>query len=189
MKTKVAIILSLVLFAFAAFGQSSMTVSVLTGYTMTAFEDQESAAGTLPIGVQVGYKVNPVIEVGAEFNMALGGFTFESEEYGVTETLTFNQTIIGAFGKYTLGSSNIQPFGKVGIGMYSGNSKVEWKGGVGSEGEGSAEVDIDSAIGFSVGVGVTMTKSLFAEFNYHIVTREKMGMNTWAVLLGYKIIK
>ena len=186
MKTRIAIALFVVLFAFTAFAQSNLSVSVLTGYTMTAFEDQESAAGTLPIGVQVGYKVNPSLVVGGEFNMPLGGFSFEDEFYGMKVSSTINQNLIGAFAKYTLGSGNLQPFVKVGAGQYFGNrsAEVEYMGEKESE-----DFDIESAFGFSIGAGASLTPSIFAEFNYHLVNREDAGMNTWSVLVGYKIIK
>lgn len=106
----------------AVFAQQNFTVAAVTGYTMSAFEDQEDAAGTLPLGVQVGYKATPDLEVGAEINYALGGFGFEADYGDGKLTTTFNQTIFGVFGKYHFGKGTMKPYGKLGLGYYMGDA-------------------------------------------------------------------
>ena len=191
MKTTVFIVMFALIFSASIFAQNRFTVAALTGYTMSAFEDQEDAAGTLPIGVQVGYKAAPNLEVGAEFNYALGGFDFETDYLGAKLTTSFNQTIFGIFGKYHFTENILKPYAKLGIGYYTGDIDLEyeWEG---DKQSGTSEVD--PAIGFNLGAGLIQSaKGFFAEFNYHIVTRkvegESGGMNSWAILVGYKFIR
>jgi opacity protein-like surface antigen len=182
----------------AAFSQGNTTLAITTGYTMSAYEDQEDAAGTLPIGLQLGYMASPNLQVGLEVNNALAGFTWQLKDEGINIESTFNQTIIGAYGKFFLGSSNVKPYVKGGVGYFLGDNETKLE----ILDESTTEkVKIDPAIGFMVGGGVTLTKKLFLEFNYNIVSRkladssadeefgdtsnEKMGMNTWSVLVGY----
>ncbi|MCU0644225.1 MAG: hypothetical protein MUC94_08170 [bacterium] len=49
MKTTVFIVMFALLCSVVAFAQNKFTVAALTGYTMSAFEDQEDAAGTLKL--------------------------------------------------------------------------------------------------------------------------------------------
>ena len=191
MRTTVLTVMFASLFSTAIFAQSRFTVSALTGYTMSAFEDQEDAAGTLPIGVLVGYKAAPNLEVGVELNHALGGFGFEFDYSGTKITTTFNQTIFGVFGKYHFTENILKPYAKLGVGYYTGNADVEYELNGDKQ---SSTSDIDSAIGFSLGAGLIQSaKGFFAEFNYHIVSRkvegESGGMNSWAILIGYKFIR
>jgi opacity protein-like surface antigen len=191
MRTTVLTVMFASLFSTAIFAQSRFTVSALTGYTMSAFEDQEDAAGTLPIGVLVGYKAAPNLEVGVELNHALGGFGFEFDYSGTKITTTFNQTIFGVFGKYHFTENILKPYAKLGVGYYTGNADVEYELNGDKQ---SSTGDIDSAIGFNLGAGLIQSaKGFFAEFNYHIVTRkvegESGGMNSWAILIGYKFIR
>ena len=171
--------------------ENKFTVSAVGGYAMSAFEDQDDAAGALPVGVLVGYKLKPNLVVGGELNMALGGFSWELEQAGYKITSTANQTLIGAFGKYYFSEGQYVPYGKVGVGMYTGDgeAKVEYQGQSQKE-----TIKIDSAIGFNVGGGVLLPdKGIFAEFVYHIVSREasgeSSGMNYWAIQVGYQIIR
>lgn len=186
MKVRAIVLALLMVLASVATAQSNFTVALLTGYTMTSFEDQEDAAGTLPIAVRVSKALKPNLEVGLEGNYALGGFGFESDWEGETMTTTFDQTIIDAFAKYSVGNSKLQPYLKGGLGFFMGNAKSE----LGDEEE---TTDIDSGIGFILGAGAELTPKIFAEFNYNIVSRdiedESFGMNTWSVLVGYKIIQ
>jgi hypothetical protein len=189
MKTRNAIVLCVVvLFAVAGFAQQNMTVSLFTGYTMTAFENQESAAGTIPLGVSIGFKAAPALEIGGEFFYPLGGYEFKVEDMYSSEsyTVTHNQMMAGAYGKYCLGEGSMKPFLKAGVGYYFGNSKSELGGQ-------SFTADVDGAIGFNVGGGIQMESGLFAGFIYNIVNRgsgdEKSGANTWALTIGYQIIK
>ncbi|HOH08338.1 MAG TPA: hypothetical protein PLF89_12500, partial [bacterium] len=66
MKIRSAVALMLALLVGAGMAQTNNTFSVYTGYTMSAFEDQEDAAGTLPLGIQFGFNVAPNVEVGLE---------------------------------------------------------------------------------------------------------------------------
>jgi hypothetical protein len=183
MKTRNVIALcAVVLFAAAGFAQQNMTVSLFTGYTMSAFEDQESAAGTLPLAASIGFKAAPALEIGGEFFYPLGGYQFETDILGTKLTTTFNQMMAGAYGKYCLGEGATKPFLKAGVGYYFGNVKLE------SEGE-SDSADMDGAIGFNVGGGIQMDSGLSLGFTYNIVTREEVGMNFWAATIGYQIIK
>ena len=177
----------LVLLSTTVFAKG-LSVAVTSGYIMTAFEDQEEAAGTLPIGIQVGMKATPSLEVGLEVNNALGGFVYELDFLGTTAETTMNQTIASLYAKYFLGSSKMKPFVKAGVGMFTGNGNVKMSFlGV----EDDEDFDIDSGVGFIVGAGLHITKAIFTEFNYNIVNRgsegETSGMNTWSVLVGYKI--
>ncbi len=186
MKFKLLIVIGSLLMSVSVYGQSKFTVAALAGYGLSAFENQESSAGTIPLGVQLGYQVTPSLEAGAEVNLALGGYQFQDEFDEFDMTTTFNQTIIGAFGKYYFGQGNFKPFARVGLGYYLGDAKVEIE-------DESESVDIDPAIGFNIGAGLINHKGIFAEFTYHIVSRksygESFGMNNWSVMIGYKFIR
>ena len=148
---------------------------------MSAFEDQESAAGCILAGASLGFKVMPSMQIGAEFQYPFG-YKFEGEDEGVKWTATMNQMLVGAFAKFFFGSGNIMPFVKAGLGYYMGNMK--WEGG-----GMSGDEDVESKIGFNFGGGVLHNSGFFAEFNYHMVTREDASMNAWAAMVGYQIIK
>ncbi len=171
--------------------ESQFTVSAVGGYAMSAFEDQDDAAGALPVGVQVGYKFKPNFILGGEVNLAVGGFSWEMEESGYKITTTANQTLIGAFGKYYFSEGTYLPYGRAGVGMYTGDGEVK------AEYQGQSQkqtLNIDSAFGFNIGGGVLLPeKGIFAEFIYHIVSREvegeSSGMNYWAIQVGYQFIK
>lgn len=191
MKATIFIVMFALLFSVATFAQNKFTVAALTGYTMSAFEDQEDAAGTLPIGVQVGYKAKPNLEVGAELYNALGGFDFEIDYGGPTLKTSINQTIFGVFGKYYFTENILKPYARLGVGYYTGNIDLEYEW-AGDKQSGTSEVD--PAIGLNLGAGLIQSdKGFFAEFNYHIVTRkvegESGGMNSWVILIGYKFIQ
>jgi hypothetical protein len=150
---------------------------------MTAFQDQGSAAGAIPLGVSLGFKTAPELEVGGEFFYPLGGYKFESTQFDVKVTSTFNQMMVGAYGKYLLGSGNTKPFLKAGIGYYMGDAKIE------ATGYPSETSKIKSAVGFNVGGGIQTESGMSIGFTYNIVKREEMGMNTWGVVVGYPLIK
>jgi opacity protein-like surface antigen len=199
MKRNGMIFLVMFIMASATFAQGNTSLAITTGYTMSAFKDQEDAAGTLPIGLQLGYLASPNVQIGLEVSNALAGFTWQLKDEGINIESTFNQTIIDVYGKLFLGSSNVKPYIKGGVGYFLGDNetKVEILGQKATE-----KVKMDPNIGFTVGGGVTLTKKLFLEFNYNIVSRkaadsaslgdelvgasnEKVGMNTWSVLVGY----
>ncbi len=199
---KISLVLLAVLSTLSVAFAQGTSVAVISGYTMSAFEDQEDAAGTLPVGVQLGYKASPNLQVGLEVNHLLGGLTWQGEFLGATLDQTFNQTIISAYAKYFLGEGTVKPFVKGGVGYFMGDLKQVYK--YNGE-EDTDDIKIDPAIGFIVGGGVTLTRSIFVEFNYNLVSRkfakesssdlmssasseesEKFGMNTWSILVGYK---
>ena len=189
--TKLLMILLVLCFVSSAVYSQGLGLSVFAGYAMSAFEDQDDAAGTIPVGVRVSKQMAPKIDVGAEFLYPIGGFKFEVQEsyWGQTYSydLTINQMLIGAFAKMILSEGGMSPYAKAGVGMYMGNAKAE--------GDGIDEdVDIDSAIGFNVGAGINLSsKPMYIEFNYHIVSRktegadEATGANFWNIILGYNI--
>jgi hypothetical protein len=189
MKTRIGLVLCLVLILAAAVSaQQNLTLSVFAGYSMSAFENQGSAAGAIPLGVSLGVKASPELTVGGEFFYPLGGYKFGYTDSNVHVTSTFTQMMIGAFGKYLVGSGNIKPFLKAGIGYYFGDEKVE------ADGYSTVTDKVKGAVGFNVGGGIQMESGLSFGFTYNIVSREiisgrKMGMNTWAVLVGYPLIK
>jgi hypothetical protein len=183
MKTRNVIALcAVVLFTAAGFAQQNTIVSIFTGYTMTAFENQSSAAGTLPVGASIGIKAAPALEIGGEFFYPIGGYQFKMEDSDGSITTTFNQMMAGAYLKYYIGESSIKPFLKGGGGYYFGNTKIE-------SGDLSYTSDRKGAVGFNVGGGIQWYSGLYLGFTYNIVTREDLGMNTWAVTIGYQIIK
>jgi len=173
---------------------AQVNLNVFTGYSLSAFEDQEEAASAIPLGVAVGYKVMPQLEVGGEVNLALPGYAFESTIYGVDFTTTFHQNLFGVYGRYYLPLQTVSPFLKAGVGLYTGNITMEGE----FMGEKmDEELDMDSAVGFNFGAGVMLKKGFYGEFNYTIVNRasseddedgsgESFGANTWAIQLGYR---
>jgi len=184
MKIRTGIVLCVILLiAVAGFAQTKPIVSGLAGYTMSAFEGQGSAAGTLALGASVGLKATPALEVGGEFVYPISGYKFE-EDAGIfgKVTTTINQMLIGAYGKYFVGTGNLKPFLKAGLGYYTGKPKVEMSGD-------SETAELKSAVGFNFGGGVQTEKGLFAMFTYNIVKRESAGYNCWSVLVGYQIVK
>lgn len=205
MKLRLATVFVLALMVGAGFAQGQFAVNFFTGYTMTAFEDQDDAAGTLPLGVQLGYMATPQLEIGLEVSDALGGFTFELEdEFGKMES-TVNYMVFGLYGRYFLSEANMKPFLKAGVGMFTGNIDVKSESEFGDH---DWEVKYKSGIGFTVGGGVLFNNQFFAGFDYNIVSREmdvddseieamsassededseKVGWNTWAVKVGYRV--
>jgi opacity protein-like surface antigen len=207
MKTRNVLILLLAVFVGAGMAQSNTSLGIYTGYTMTAFEDQDDAAGTLPVGVQLGFKVTPSFEVGLEASNALGGFIWKLDFFGIESESTFDYTILSAYGKYSLSQEKLAPYLKGGVGYFMGDvtTKVSYMGE-----EESATSKIDPAIGFVLGGGVDFNKRFFAEFSYNLVSRksgeelsdeedfemmsasdedgsdEAWGMNTWTVKVGYR---
>ena len=184
MKTRIGLATGMALFlAATASAQYHLKVAACAGYSLSAFEDQGSAAGAIPLGVSVGFDAAPALEVGGEFIYPLGGYQFESTQFDVKVKSTFNQMMAGAYGKYLLGSGNTRPFLKAGVGYYMGDAKVE------PTGYPSATEKIKSAVGFNVGGGLQLESGISVGFTYNIVKREEMGMNTWGVMVGYPLIR
>jgi hypothetical protein len=184
MKTRIVLVLGMVLvLAAAVSAQKNAKLTVYTGYSMTAFENQGSAAGAIPLGVSVGVQVAPAIVAGGEFFYPLGGYKFESTEYNIKVSSTFNQMMVGAFGKYLLGSGSTKLFLKGGIGYYFGDVKAE------ATGFPTVTEKVKAALGINAGAGIQMDNGLSLGATFNIVKRESTGMNTWAVLVGYSILK
>ena len=183
MKTRIGLVLGMVLILAAAASAQNLKLTAYAGYSMSAFENQGSAAGTIPLGLSLGFKAAPALEVGGEFFYPVGGYQFELKEATAKVTTTFNQMMAGGYGRYVLGSGHTKPFLKAGIGYYMGDVKFEVEGGE------SDTAKLDGAIGFNIGGGILMQSGLSLGFTYNIVTREKAGMNTWAILVGYPLIR
>ncbi len=207
MKIKTLLALMLAVFVGVGAAQTNNTFSVYTGYTMSAFEDQEEAAGTLPLGIQFGFNVAPNVEVGLEAFNAIGGYKYEADFFGVETETAFNSTIISGYGKYYVSQANLSPFIKAGVGYFLGDAKIKMSY-MGEEEED--DMKIDPAIGFILGAGVDFNKNFFAEFNYNIVSRksgeedtdegdfelmkaaaeedsdDSWGMNSWTIKVGYR---
>jgi hypothetical protein len=173
-----------------AAGASAQTkLAAFVGYGQSAFEDQDDAAGYIPLGLQGLIELSPGMSVGAEINFAIVPFTWTYEDFEDAEGKV-TQTIIAALAKYEIGQGNMRPHVRGGIGMYTG--KVEY---VDHPYYGDAEEDFKSTIGFNIGGGVTADwgydRFWLAEFVYHIVSREfdyegaeSFGANNWAIQLG-----
>jgi len=186
---KKLLIMCLALGLVAGTASAQMKLAGFVGYGQSAFEDQEDAAGYVPIGVQGLYELSPGLNIGLEINIAAVPFTWTVEGYDDAEQ-KITQTIIGALGKYEIGQGNIRPHVRGGLGMYMGKLDVtDWPL------LGDYDESYKSAIGFNFGGGVTadwgMDKFWLAEFVYHIVSREldvegaeSGGANNWAIQLG-----
>jgi hypothetical protein len=173
-----------------AAGASAQTkLAAFVGYGQSAFEDQDDAAGYIPLGIQGLLELSPGMSVGAEINFAVVPFTWTYEDFEDAE-VRITQTIISALAKYEIGQGDLRPHVCGGLGIYMG--KIEytdhplW---------GDAEEDFKSAIGFNIGGGITADwgydRFWLAEFVYHIVEREEdvdngdsFGANNWAIQLG-----
>ena len=206
MKIRNAVALMLAIFVGVGMAQTNNTFSIYTGYTMSAFEDQEEAAGTFPLGIQFGFNVAPNVEVGLEAFNAIGGYKFEEDFFSVETETAFNSTIISGYGKYYISQASLSPFIKAGVGYFLGDASVKISY---MDEEQKEDMKIDPAIGFILGAGVDFNKNFFAEFNYNIVSRksgedsdegdfelkksaakdeseDSWGMNTWTIKVGYR---
>lgn len=190
MKNVVLILVISALFVLPCIAKENVSVSAYTGYTMTAYENQDESAGTLPIGASIGYMVSSNFEIGANLTFALGGFSFIEEVAGATHTITVTHLVAGVNGKYYLPLQGIKPYLKAGAGYFSGhaNYEVETTGGSTTD----TIYGIDGNIGFTVGAGIITKIGIFVGFDYNIVSRkwegsdDSAGMDTWAVLFGYQ---
>jgi hypothetical protein len=170
---------------------------------MSAYEDQKSAEGAIPFGLQIGYMVIPGLEVGFEFNHLLGGLTWEKRStYSLQlQQYTYSQTIHSAYVKLYEGHGKVKLFYKGGVGYFMGDIKHTYKF---HDDEIAYIYPLESGVGFTLGTGLNVDK-MFLEFDYNIVSRaygrrpgtledsmsdhdndDKVGMNTWSVLIGYK---
>lgn len=198
--------------------EAQVSVGVYAGFGQSSFDDDSfgeggslEQAGYIPAGLQVGFNLPKMtfgtIYLGAEIDYALVPFTFEmSDDVGNgNEKLAdfkINQMIIGALVKVKFGNNNIKPFIRLGGGAYTGGAEIEYtdefKKLVLEEYEQSLEdeeIDFKSAFGFNIGAGadfqIGSTTAIFAEFVYHMVSREideegaeSFGANNWAAHVG-----
>jgi hypothetical protein len=162
-------------------GTAQIAVGIQIGYAQSVFEDHESKSGAIPLGVTVGTSCIPGLEVGGEFNTLLSPFVLDVKDLDIDFEPT--QTIIGVYGKYFYPLPGVSPYGRLGVGYYTGS----WD-------EGEYSGDYEGAVGFSVGVGATTMIGIYGEFVYHIVSRkgdwegaESMGANNWGIHAGYRI--
>ena len=159
------------------------------------------AKGAIPFGLQIGYMVFPSIQVGFEVNHLLNGLTWEKRNLYYLRQNTYSQSIHSVYVKVYEGNGKVKLFYKGGFGYFMGDYKDTIK----SNGyEVTYIYPIESAIGFIVGGGMNVG-NIFLEFDYNIVSRvygrradtlegsssvrkadDKVGMNTWSVLIGYK---
>jgi len=183
------------------YGKEKASITVLSGYTTSAYEDQQGAKGAIPFGLQIGYMVFPSIHVGFEVNHLLNGLTWEKRNLYYLRQNTYSQTIHSVYVKVYEGYGKVKLFWKGGLGYFMGDiiNTDKYDGG-----EETYYYPIESGIGFTLGVGLSVNK-ISLEFDYNIVSRvygrragtldgssnvrkhdEKVGMNSWSVLIGYK---
>jgi hypothetical protein len=184
------VLIAMIAVGLLAGGASAQTkLAAFVGYGQSAFEDQDDAAGYIPIGVQGLLELSPGLSAGVELNLAVVPFTWTYEDFEDSETKV-TQTVIAALAKYEIGQGRMRPHVRGGVGMYMG--KLEY---VDDPFFGDAEEDYKSAIGFNFGGGVTADwgydRFWLAEFVYHVVSREldvegadSFGANNWALQLG-----
>ncbi|MFC1569844.1 outer membrane beta-barrel protein [bacterium] len=182
---KFRVIVALFMFVLVSVvSAGDLGISLVGGYAMSAFEDQDDAAGSIPLGLTVGKPMGDNLEVGLDAKYFVGGFAWEGDFFGTTLTTTFDYTIIDLYAKYSLGTSSRKPYVKGALGYFLGNGKIEADGD-------EADFDVDPGIGFILGGGGDIAPQIYLEFNYNIVTRkiegESLGMNSWLIVLGYRI--
>jgi hypothetical protein len=201
---RAALISMILVSSFAwAFGKDKTSVAVLSGYTRSAYEDQTRAQGAIPFGLQIGYMVIPGLQVGFEVNHLLSGLTWEKQYSSrYTQQNIYGQTIHSAYIRLYEGHGKVKLFYKGGVGYFMGDYKHIYIFG------GDKEVyiyPIESGIGFTLGAGLSANR-IFLEFDYNIVSRaygdrpgtledsmvvhdrkDKVGMNTWSIMIGYKL--
>jgi opacity protein-like surface antigen len=184
----------LVALAMVAVGASAQTTLLgYAGYGQSAFEDQEDAAGYIPVGAEILVEMSPGLSVGAEVDYAVVPFTWEYEYLGtkVGETKV-GQMVLGGLARFEMGQGSLRPHVRGGAGLYMGKAEFEAEEGSGMT---DSETDYKNAFGFNVGAGLTAdfgeTKIWMLEFVYHIVSREmdvegaeSFGANNWALHLG-----
>ncbi len=190
MKKALIVVITLLGLSSLSFAQSGISIGLHSGLLLSAFEDQEKSGTAIPLGANVGLYVAENIQIGAEFSFLVSSFEAEFEEFQGQPTnpydLEVTQTAIGAFGRYILPTSGVKSYIKAGIGMYMG--EAEASGGV------VGEEDFESAFGFNIGGGIKTAMGIYAEFVFHIVSREldvagvsSQGYNNWGFLVGYDI--
>lgn len=183
--------MALLALALTTVGASAQTTLLgFVGYGQSAFEDQDDAAGYIPVGAEILVEMSSGLSVGAEVNYAVVPFTWEVEYAGTKLGETkISQMVIGGLARFEMGQGSLRPHVRGGAGLYMGKAKYEPEQGT------DTEEDFKNAIGFNVGGGITAdfgeSKIWLAEFVYHIVSREldvegaeSGGANNWAIHLG-----
>ena len=215
---RILFVLILLLTTISIYAQAS--IALFAGYGQSQFGDNlfeegidYDQAGYLPIGLQAGYNfgVLPIgsIFIGAEINHAIMPFTFEyRDDVGNGEQrlldVKINQTVIGGLLKIKFDAGSVTPFVRVGGGMYTGGSEIEYSNLLKSLAEQQTgerleddETDLKSTFGLNFGGGldfkVGSSNAVLLEFVYHMVEREAdvensetFGADNWAALIGFQ---
>lgn len=216
MKRILAALITIILFSISS--QAQVSIGIYTGYGQSSFDEDilgEGAkieqAGYIPAGLQIGYNLPKMdfgtIYLGAEVDYAVVPFTFGmSDDIGngpeKLADFKINQMIIGALVKIKFGQNSLKPFVRVGGGAYTGGADVEYTEKIKQLFEQQynqtledEEIDTKTAFGFNIGAGADLkigsSSVLFAEFVYHMVSREvdvedseSFGANNWAAHVG-----
>ncbi len=175
------LLLLLLVFSSNLFAQGNKSIGLHSGILFSAFEDQDETFTAIPVGGYFGMEVSNNMEFGAEVNMTVKHF--EEEDQGITGSIT--QTVMGAYLRYFFPSESAIPYIRAGLGYYVGEFKLSGDGASGS-------VDFKGAVGFNIGAGIGTESGLYAEFIYHIVSREldisgaeALGANNFGAHIGY----
>jgi opacity protein-like surface antigen len=168
----------------STFGMAQ-SIGLFAGYLNSAFEDQTDAAGGFELGATFVLDALPVIEAGAEYSTTVSPFEFESEFLGQKVTSKFSNSMFGVYGKFNISVPAFTPYIRAGAGYYSGSVEVE----VGGQ---SGTTDFKNTLGFNVGAGIETFTGFYAEFVYHLVSKEldvedaaSAGANYWGLRAGY----
>ena len=200
----------LVFLTFEHLNAQTFKLGLFTGYGSSAFENFDDNAGTIPAGLQALLSLDKLkfgsIDLGAEFSYSVVPFTFELQQQAQQQVIKvadwkIKQMVIAALIKIKfLKKSSVHPFVRVGAGLYSGGSTVEYTAEAKQLAQqqnvtlNDEDVNIESAFGFNAGAGTDIqigkSAAIFAEFLYHIVSRkpdgatEANGANNWAIQVG-----
>jgi hypothetical protein len=183
---KALFLVSFLLFSTGLFAQSNLTIGVHSGFLFSAFEDQDETLTAIPAGGYFGVEVNENMEVGAEFNVTVKNFEQTIDDgFGNSFTAGISQTVIGGYLRYYIPAESMVPYIRAGVGYYLGKFEA-------SSGGGSGSVDFKGAVGFNIGAGIGTESGLYAEFIYHIVSREldfpgstAIDFNNFGAHIGY----
>lgn len=218
MKKLLTLLIVTVLLTFSVHAQVS--IGIYSGFGQSSFDEdilgeggKVEQAGYIPAGLQLLYKLPQMsfgaIYLGAEIDYAVVPFTFEMNDdigNGPEKLADFkiNQMIIGALVKIKFGQNSLKPFLRVGGGAYTGGADIEYTDKIKelfqqqySTTLEDEEIDIKTAFGFNIGAGADLSigssNVLFAEFVYHMVSREADGdgaesfsANNWAAHVGFQ---
>ena len=175
----------LFILVLSTFGMSQ-SIGVFAGYLNSAFEEQVDAAGGIELGATFVFDALPVIEAGVEYSTTVSPFEFEGDLGGQKFTSKFSNSMFGVYGKFNISVPAFTPYIRAGAGYYSGSVETESLGQ-------SVTLDFKNTLGFNVGAGLETFTGLYAEFVYHIVSKElddpaasgSAGANYWGLRAGY----